>query len=149
MTMANAIEGDGTWIYNVVIRCHKSAIIWRPNYSWLVESYCHITYSWESPSIAFARVSYNLASKCHIQQWTGPDSDKSSKMPSIKVIKPRPEWQWKVLKVSVLALCVMMFIWQFSYIFRDYLDGRTTITTEQGLCWHIAHLPPRGESICI
>ena len=55
-------------------------------------------------------------------------------MAPIKGLKPRPEWQWKVLKLSVLALCLILFIWQFGYIFRDYLNGRTTITTEQGLC---------------
>ena len=61
----------------------------------------------------------------------------SSKMAPVKVLKPRPEWHWKVLKLGMLALCLILFSWQFSYIFNDYLDGRTTITTEQGLCCHI------------
>ena len=60
----------------------------------------------------------------------------SSKMAPVKVLKPRPEWQWKVLKLGILAICLILFIWQFSYIFNDYLDARTTVTTEQGQCCH-------------
>ena len=53
-------------------------------------------------------------------------------------IKPYTGWKWKVLKLISLALCVVLFFWQFNYIFRDYLDGKTTITTEQGYCCQIA-----------
>ena len=68
----------------------------------------------------------------------GVASDVSSEMAPIKGMKPRPEWQWKILKLLMLALCLILFIWQFSYIFKDYLDGRTTVTTEQGQCCNMA-----------
>ena len=58
-------------------------------------------------------------------------------MAPIKGLKPRPEWQWKVLKLFMLSICLMSFTWQFSFIFRDYLDGKTTVTTEQGQCCQI------------
>ena len=61
----------------------------------------------------------------------------SSKMAPVKVLKPRPEWQWKVLKLGMLAICLILFVWQFSYIFNDYLDAKTTVTTEQGQCCYI------------
>ena len=68
------------------------------------------------------------------------NSKKSFNMAPIKRVKPRPEWQWKVLKLLILAVCLILFTWQFSYIFRDHLDGKTTITTEQGHCCQIARI---------
>ena len=61
-------------------------------------------------------------------------------MAPITTVKQHPDWKWKVLKLASLALCLVLFFWQFSYIFRDYLDSKTTITTEQG------HLPNRSMS---
>ena len=77
-------------------------------------------------------------SKCQIKHGMGVASEISLKMAPIKGLMPRPEWQWKVLKLLILALCLILFVWQFSYIFKDYLDVRSTITSEQGQCCQIA-----------
>ena len=51
--------------------------------------------------------------------------------PAPKRIK-RPVWLWKLLKFITLSINLSLFIWQFSFIFRDYLQARTTVTTEKG-----------------